>query len=131
MERACHKLAVTIFDTEDNPITPFKEHEVALLESALHNPKAQFGGRDLYPSLTDKAAILYYTLNKNHPFRNGNKRISLCSLLIFLFINKYWLDAGITEIVDMTLKISKSPASDKDKILAEVKEWINKHLIAA
>src|SRR5688572_18346037 len=114
METMCHRLAVQVFDTTNDPISSFEEHAHALLESALNNPKATFGNKELYPTLVDKAAILYYSLNKNHAFRNGNKRISLCSLLVFLAINDKWLDAGITEMVDMTLKIAKSQGQEKD-----------------
>lgn len=127
----CHRLAVELFDTTDDPISSFAEHDVSLLESALHNPQATFNNQELYPSLIDKAAILYYTLNKNHPFRNGNKRISLCSLLVFLSINDKWLDAGITEMVNMTLEIAQSSAQDKDKMLINIKSWIEKHLVNA
>ena len=107
MEKMSHRLAVEIFDTENDPIAPFENHNDALLESSLHNPRATFNGQELYPTLIDKAAILYYTLNKNHPFENGNKRISLCSLLVFLSINDKWLDSGITEMVNMTLRIAQ------------------------
>lgn len=131
LERIGHRLAIEIFDSKDDPISPFQEHDNSLLESALSNPRATFGSKDLYPSLIEKVAILYYTLNKNHPFKNGNKRISLCSLLVFLHINNHWLDAGITEMVDTTLYVAKSSAQEKDKVLDEIKEWIKQHLIQA
>jgi len=45
----------------------------------------------LYHGLIGKAAILFYLLIKNHPFKNGNKRIAITTVLVFLSINKKWL----------------------------------------
>src|ERR1700683_1759725 len=86
VETLCHALAKEIFDPKNDPISPFAKHNKALLESALSLPQAAFGGKEMYPTLADKAAILWYTLNKNHPFENGNKRISAMALLVFLHI---------------------------------------------
>jgi len=128
MEKMCHKLAVAVFDTTDDPIAHFHEHS-DLLDSALDLPKQTFDGKDLYLTLVDKAAILYYSLNKNHPFKNGNKRISAASLMVFLYINDMWLDAGKQEIVNKTLEIAKSEMSDKNKIIIEIKNWIAGHIV--
>jgi death-on-curing protein len=100
------------------------------LNSALNLPRQNFAGQELYPTIVDKAAILFYVLNKNHPFRNGNKRISAASLLVFLYINEMWLDAGKTEIVEKTLNIARSEASKKDEVVAEIKKWIKDHLVS-
>lgn len=45
-----------------------------LLRSAVMNPLATFGGKDLYPDLLAKVAALLFGLVKNHPFVDGNKR---------------------------------------------------------
>lgn len=124
MEKMCHKLAVAIFDTREDPIANFHEH-TDLLDSALNLPKHDLG----YPTLIDKAAILYYVLNKNHPFKNGNKRIAATSLVVFLFINDKWLLVKNEELYEKTLYIAKSDRTEKDKIVLEVKQWIKKSLI--
>ncbi len=56
MERMCHRLALNVFDTEDDPIACFEEH-TDLLESAINQPRQTFGGKELYPTLIEKAAI--------------------------------------------------------------------------
>ncbi|MEW5718511.1 MAG: Fic family protein, partial [Chloroflexota bacterium] len=48
--------------------------DLGLLESALAVPKQTMFGDDLYPDVATKAAILLFTLIKNHPFVDGNKR---------------------------------------------------------
>lgn len=58
-----------------------------MLESALNIPFQTFGGKDLYPSLQQKAARLCFGLVKNHPFVDGNKRIGAHAMLVFLVLN--------------------------------------------
>ncbi len=129
MEKMCHRLAVTIFNTKNDPISPFRKHTKELLDSALTLPKQSFSGKELYPTLIDKAAVLYYTLNKNHPFENGNKRIATTSLLVFLHINDAWLDAGKRELLKKTLWVANSAASEREKVLSELKNWIGEHVV--
>lgn len=72
--------------TFDEPIPDYSTKDSALLESALGSPRQTFGGKLLYPTLLKQASILFYSLIKNHPFKNGNKRIAVISLLVFLII---------------------------------------------
>lgn len=134
MQKMCHPIAVALFDSTYEPMTTFDDHEKALLESALNNPRQTFNGNDLYPLLTEKAAILYYGLIKNHPFKNGNKRTATASLLVFLFINGFWVYDGNTQVedylVELAKRVAKSEGSgDKEKFLVEIKEWISGHIM--
>ncbi len=54
------------------------------LESALAQPYITFGGVDLYPTLVEKTAALGFSLIKNHPFLDGNKRISHAAMSAYL-----------------------------------------------
>ena len=47
--------------------------DLPMLESAIAQPKATFDKNDLYPSLTDKAAVLCFSIVQGHPFVDGNK----------------------------------------------------------
>ena len=112
MEKMCHPLAVAVFDKADDPIASFEEAETEKLDAALSNPRQIFGGIDLYPTFTKKAAILYYGINKTHAFKNGNKRMATASLLVFLYINNYWLqgDKKSNEdyLVNLALRVAGS-----------------------
>lgn len=137
MEKMCHPLAVAVFDHASDPITRFRERELALLESALKNPRQSFEGNDLYPTFAKKAAILYYGLIKNHAFRNGNKRIATATLLIFLYIDDFVLDASDSsekEIEDYLVSLAKRVADSsgsfgKEDFLKEIETWLGKHLL--
>ncbi|NDP22935.1 MAG: death-on-curing protein [Paludibacter sp.] len=53
-------------------------------DSSIHQIQQSFDGKDLYPSIEEKAAILLYLIVKNHSFVDGNKRIGAACLLLFL-----------------------------------------------
>lgn len=129
LEKLCYRLAKQVFDREDEPIPPFSDHTKALLESALHNPRQTFGRTDLYPTLADKGAILYYSLIKNHPFTNGNKRIATAALLVFLALNGYWLDADIQEMTQRAIDVASSDPKRHKEMVELVKHWIEAHLV--
>ena len=48
---------------------------IGLLESAMAQPRMTFGGKDLYASLSEKAASIGFAIINNHPFADGNKRL--------------------------------------------------------
>ena len=67
--------------------------DLALAESALNAPAATYGGQDLYPSMTAKAAALTYRVCNNHPLMDGNKRVAYQCLREFVARNDYpWFD---------------------------------------
>lgn len=67
------------------------------LESALAQPEMTFDGKDLYPTLIDKAGALAYSLCMDHPFIDGNKRVAHAAMEIFLVLNGFEIDASIDE----------------------------------
>jgi len=64
------------------------------LLSAINAPRATFDGRELYPSICDKAATLFRSLIKNHPFVDGNKRTALVTVVLFFETNGYQLNTS-------------------------------------
>jgi death-on-curing protein len=71
--------------------------DLAGLESAIAQPRATFEGRDLYPGLIAKAAALAYSLARNHPFVDGNKRTAHAAMETFLVLNGHEIDASVDE----------------------------------
>ena len=93
-----------------------------LLDSALNAPFQVFGETELYPSIQQKAARLGFGLIKNHAFLDGNKRIGVHIMLIFLELNGIVLDYTQKELSDIILDVAASVAS-ADELL----EWIVSH----
>lgn len=124
MEHMCHRIAVAVFDTAEDPIAPFRERTLSLLDSALQLPRAAFGGVDMYVSLEEKTAALFYSLIKNHPFPNGNKRIAVAALLVFLYINDQWVGATPQEMYDLAIVVAASKPEDRQDVLVHVRVWL-------
>lgn len=78
--------------------------DMGLLESAIAQPEASFGGQYLHADVFEMAAAYLYHLVMNHPFVDGNKRVGLEAALIFLEINDATLDASDEELVNLVLK---------------------------
>lgn len=97
-----------------------REH--GLLKSISEKPKASFGGNDLYPSVFDKAAVLFEGLCNYHVFIDGNKRIAGMAMYRFLSINGFNIDTSNKELEDFTLFVATTNPD-----LAEVAVWIKKH----
>lgn len=59
-----------------------------------------------YPTLFDKAAQLCFGLAKDHPFKDGNKRTALHSILVFLDVNGISIDYDETEMEELILSVA-------------------------
>lgn len=98
--------------------------DIGLLESALETPFQSYGGEELYPSIQAKAARLCYGLVKNHAMVDGNKRIGVHAMLVFLSVNGYGLEYSQKELSDLILGV----AADK-KQYEDVLQWLLEHQI--
>ena len=58
--------------------------DATALDMAINQPRTVSFGRDLYPTIFDKASILTINLATKHPFHNGNKRTAFVSMITFL-----------------------------------------------
>lgn len=76
------------------------------LESAIAQPLASFAGEDLYPTLVDKAAALAFSMIKNHPFVDGNKRIAFASMDAFLRLNGQKTTGPDDEVAEVFLALA-------------------------
>ena len=96
----------------------------ALLESAIENIYATFDGVELYPSKEEKAARLVYSLISNHAFVDGNKRIGMYIMILFLELNGIKIDANNDDVVNLGLSVASGNANYDD-----ILNWINEHKI--
>ena len=101
------------------------------LESSLAQPFQSIEGKELYPTLVDKAAMLYYLCIKNHPFEDGNKRMGIFSLLLYLYKNGYWLDTTNDELFDITVYTASSKVEDMQDVVEKIKVFVEEHLVTS
>jgi len=113
----------------DEPIPDFSTRFPNALESCLAVPFQSFSGRSLYPTLISKAAMLFYLLIKNHPFQNGNKRIAMTTLFVFLYRNGKWLQVDTQELYNFTVWVAQSPRTVKDETVKAAEKFLKTHLV--
>ena len=80
--------------------------DMALLDSALESAYATFGGEELYPTREEKGARLAFSLIANHAFVDGNKRIGMFILLVFLEVNGIRLLPSNEEVARVGLAVA-------------------------
>jgi len=128
IEYISHRMASEMVDYNE-PIPDFSTRFPNILESCLATPFMSFGARDLYKTLVDKAAVLFYLMIKNHPFQNGNKRTAITTLIVFLASNEKWLDAADEDLYGFTVWIASSPAKSKDEAIKAIEEFISSRMV--
>lgn len=67
------------------------------LTNAVERPKTTVFGRDAYPEFYEKAAAFFFALLQNLPFRTGNRRLALASLLAFCELNERSIDGRVLD----------------------------------
>ena len=113
----------------DEPIPGFETRYPDRLESCLLTPFMGFGAEHLYKGLIGKSSIMFYLLIKNHPFRNGNKRIAIIALLYLMAKNGKWIDADIMGLYNFTKWIAASDNALKDETVAAIEKYVKIHLV--
>lgn len=93
-----------------------------LLDSALENAFQTFDGKDLYPSKIEKGARLGFSLISNHAFVDGNKRIGMHIMLLFLEMNGVHLDISDKDIVEAGMGVASGAMKYEDLL-----NWVKKH----
>ena len=108
--------------------TLFGNEKDESFKSSIGQIYQTFGGKELYPSVEEKAAMLLYLVTKNHSFSDGNKRIAAT---LFLNNNRIlYRPDGSKRIADntlvaLTLMIAESRTEEKDVMVKVVVNLIN------
>jgi death-on-curing protein len=113
----------------DEPIPDYSTRFPGSLESCLAVPFQKFAGKSLYPALIAKGAILFYLMIKNHPFQNGNKRVAMMALFVFLYNNNKWIDVDQKELYNFTVWVAQSPPAVKDATVSAIETFLKKYLV--
>jgi len=98
--------------------------DLGLLEPALGQPHQTFGGEDLYPSLVAKASALGFSLIKNHPFVDGNKRIGHASMEALLMLSGFELSANVDESEAEVLAVAAGGRTRE-----QLQAWLESRLV--
>ncbi len=104
----------------------------ASFHSSIGQIYQTWDGKDLYPSIEEKAAMLLYLVVKNHSFVDGNKRIAATLFLWFMQNNGILYRPNGTKrisdasLVALTLMIAESHTEEMDTMVKVVVSLINR-----
>src|SRR6266566_3281329 len=90
--------------------------DMGLLESAVNAPAAKFGGAFLHEDWASMAAALLFSIVKNHPFLDGNKRTGSLAAYVFLQINNMEFEPEEKEFRDITLACAEGSVTKQQII---------------
>src|SRR3989344_2983796 len=127
VERTAYAMVVGLSWKEAIP--PVTTRYPGKLESAIAAPFQTFTGKPIYRGVPAKAAALFYFLVKSHPFQNGNKRIALTTLLVYLSRNGYWLKISPDELYQVAVWVAGSPRAARSEAMDFLRDIVKKHLI--
>jgi death-on-curing protein len=99
-------------------------HNLSALESALAQPRMTFGGEELYSTIVEKASTLGFSLIKNHPFVDGNKRAGHAAMETFLVLNGFEINASVDEQEQIILQVALGEL-ERD----EFADWLRNHIV--
>jgi death-on-curing protein len=92
------------------------------LESALARAQQKWSYAD-ERDLSVLAAAYCFGLVRNHPYRDGNKRIGFLALATFLGVNGYELNVTDPDVVTTMLSLADGTLSE-----AQLAAWVRGHL---
>lgn len=93
-----------------------------LLHSALARPQSSVFGADAYGTLEEKAAALTLSLVRNHALLDGNKRLGLAALIVFLGMNGRRLTWSNDQAYDVIVAIASGELDDVRALAARIAE---------
>ena len=109
----------------------FGQERDKMFAGIIANLYQTFGGKELYPSIEDKAAHLLYFIIKDHPFVDGNKRIASLIFLVFLKKNNYDVNKqgeykfNSNALVALALLIAESKPEQKEVMVKLIMNFLS------
>lgn len=119
LEEAITNLKQDLMDKKQASLLFAAERGKKSIESIVGNVFQTFAGKDLYPTIEEKAAQLLYFMVKNHPFVDGNKRSGAFSFVWFLRQTRLLNTARLTPeaLTSLTLLVAESKPADKERMI--------------
>ena len=98
---------------------------INLLEACLSSGFAGFGDFELYKTTLEKIAKIAFSIIKNHPFNDGNKRTGIATMEFLLNLNNKELIISDDDLYNITMDISTGKADEQK--LSLILEQHTKH----
>ena len=104
--------------------------------NAIQRPQITTLGREAYPSFADKVAAFVFALLQSHPFRSGNRRVALASLVAFCELNRKTLDTRVFDEKTAETVLKRASAYREmglppETVFRELRETLGRAIVAA
>lgn len=83
-----------------------------------------FGGQYLYPDIYSQAASYLFSIVKNHPFVDGNKRAGAMTAIVFLELNQHHFNAPPDVFANLVINVAAGKAK-KETVIEFLKKYTN------
>lgn len=106
------------------------------LVSAVQRPQVMTLGREAFPAFSDKVAVLVFALLQSRPFRGGNRRVALATLLAFCEVNHRSVDARVLDEKTAENLIRRAASCHElgippENAFRELREVLGRSIVAA
>lgn len=92
------------------------------LESALARSRHKWHYRET-ASLTVLAALYGFGLCRNHPYRDGNKRVAFITMVVFLELNGLTFSAAEPDVVPVMVALAAGALTEQ-----KLAGWLKAHM---
>jgi death on curing protein len=111
--------------------------DAAMLHAAVSRSFATFAGQELYFSDFEKAAALFHSLIKSHPFMDGTKRTAFTAALYFLHALGHRIPSSLpreeairfcVEVAEENLRQGRGLTGAAASSISDIAEWFERLL---
>ncbi|WP_161878626.1 type II toxin-antitoxin system death-on-curing family toxin [Alkalibacterium sp. MB6] len=106
-----------------SPTEDFGVKDSSALKAVVAQPRQNGFGTELYPTIYDKAAILFEMCINKYCFFNGNKRTAVMALYVFLRKNGVQLTLSNKEIADYAVYVAVQKGENR-LTNEDISKWI-------
>lgn len=96
--------------------------DIGLLDAAAHRPQVVLYGKQAYPELDTKAAVLLDSIVRNHALVDGNKRLGWLATVVFYGLNDVTLDAPDDDAYELVMALARSEPT-VEALAAALRSW--------
>ncbi len=104
-------------DLQVGPVRDF-----GLLDSAASRPQTVLFGREVYPTIDEKAAVMLESILKNHALVDGNEHLGWLAIAVFYDISGLGLFMSDDEAYDMVIALASSNISHEE-VAKKLQSW--------
>lgn len=104
--------------------------------SAVQRPQVTTLGREAYPSFSDKVAAFVFALLQARPFRGGNRRVALASLIAFCELNNRTVDSRVFDEKTAETLLKRAASCRElgippENVFRELRETLSRSIVSS